>query len=68
MIHISKNNVTKFAITMVRVLIGWHFLYEGLYKLAASGTRVNAVASPIGKPATMRPGAYQAKAMDKYGN
>lgn len=27
----------RFALTLTRILIGWHFLYEGLYKLLLPG-------------------------------
>jgi len=30
---LSKNGIKKLAITIIRVAIGWHFLYEGISKL-----------------------------------
>ena len=30
---LSKNGIKKLALTVIRVAIGWHFLYEGITKL-----------------------------------
>ncbi len=38
--HIEKSeysNIQVFALTFLRILIGWHFLYEGLVKFYAPG-------------------------------
>jgi uncharacterized membrane protein YphA (DoxX/SURF4 family) len=34
---LSKKAVTKLTLTLVRVAIGWHFLYEGISKLMTEG-------------------------------
>lgn len=33
----SKTNLPSIALTVLRVLIGWHFLFEGISKLASPG-------------------------------
>jgi thiosulfate dehydrogenase [quinone] large subunit len=45
--HTSLSNPQQIALILLRTLIGWHFLYEGYYKLAlpgwsADGTRLGA--------------------------
>ena len=33
--HIDQNTVFRYLLTATRILIGWHFLYEGISKLLA---------------------------------
>jgi uncharacterized membrane protein YphA (DoxX/SURF4 family) len=35
MVHIRKKTIRRVLITVLRVAIGWHFLYEGLAKIVA---------------------------------
>jgi uncharacterized membrane protein YphA (DoxX/SURF4 family) len=35
--RIQQESILKIALTILRVLVGWHFLYEGLSKLATPG-------------------------------
>lgn len=36
MLHDKRSNAPLIAITLLRVFVGWHFLYEGIAKLTSS--------------------------------